>query len=183
MRAIEAAQRADIALVLVDSSEGPAEGDLSVADEARKAGCATLVVLSKWDITTVEVDDVAERLSGKLRQRPAIVTTSALTGRHVDRMLDTVEELFDRYTSRVGTGALNRAMAEIGAARETPRKGRKRLNVLYATQYRTRPPRFRIVVSDKALVTRDYAYFVENQLRRRLILEGCPVIIDFKSRE
>jgi GTP-binding protein len=183
VRALEAAQRADIALVLVDSSEGPAEGDLSVADEARKAGCATLVVLSKWDITTVEVDDVGERLSGKLRQRPAIVTTSALTGRHVDRMLDTVEELFDRYTSRVGTGALNRAMAEIGAARETPRKGRKRLNVLYATQYRTRPPRFRIVVSDKALVTRDYAYFVENQLRRRLTLEGCPVIIDFKSRE
>ena len=182
VRTLEAAQRADIALVLVDSSEGPAEGDLSVADEARKAGCGTLVILSKWDITTVEIDDVAERLQTKLRQRPAIVTTSALTGRHVDRMLDAVEELFERYTSRVGTGALNRAMAEIGAVRETPRQGRRRLNVLYATQYRIRPPRFRIVVSDRALVTRDYAYFVENQLRRRLGLEGCPVIIDFKSR-
>ena len=67
---LEAAQRADIALVLVDASEGPAEGDLSVADEARKAGCATLVVLSKWDITTVEVDDVAERLSGKSASGP-----------------------------------------------------------------------------------------------------------------
>jgi GTPase len=182
VRALEAAKRADIALVLVDSSEGLAEGDLTVADEARKAGCATLVVLSKWDITTVEVDDVAERLQGKLRQRPTIVTTSALTGRNVDRLLDAVEELFGRHTSRVGTGALNRAMAEIGAARETPRRGRRRLNVLYATQYRTRPPRFRIVVNDQALVTRDYAYFVENQLRRRLGLEGAPVIIDFKSR-
>jgi len=182
VRALEAAKRADIALVLVDSSEGLAEGDLTVADEARKAGCATLVVLSKWDITTVEVDDVAERLQGKLRQRPTIVTTSALTGRNVDRMLDAIEELFGRHTSRVGTGALNRAMAEIGAARETPRRGRRRLNVLYATQYRTRPPRFRIVVNDQALVTRDYAYFVENQLRRRLGLEGAPVIIDFKSR-
>ena len=182
VRALEAAKRADIALVLVDSSEGLAEGDLTVADEARKAGCATLVVLSKWDITTVEVDDVAERLQGKLRQRPTIVTTSALTGRNVDRMLDAIEELFGRHTSRVGTGALNRAMAEIGAAREPPRRGRRRLNVLYATQYRTRPPRFRIVVNDQALVTRDYAYFVENQLRRRLGLEGAPVIIDFKSR-
>jgi GTP-binding protein len=182
VRALEAATRADIALVLVDSSEGLAEGDLTVADEARKAGCATLVVLSKWDITTVEVDDVAERLQGKLRQRPTIVTTSALTGRNVDRLLDAIEELFGRHTSRVGTGALNRAMAEIGAARETPRRGRRRLNVLYATQYRTRPPRFRIVVNDQALVTRDYAYFVENQLRRRLGLEGAPVIIDFKSR-
>jgi GTP-binding protein len=182
VRALAAAKRADVALVLVDSSEGLAEGDLAVADEARKAGCATVVVLSKWDIATVEVDDVGERLQGKLRQRPAILTTSAVTGRHVDRLLDAIEEIFGRYTSRVGTGALNRAMAEIGAARETPRRGRRRLNVLYATQYRTRPPRFRIVVNDQTLVTRDYAYFVENQLRRRLELEGCPVIIDFKSR-
>ena len=182
VRALDAAKRADIALVLVDSSEGLAEGDLSVADEARKAGCATLVVLSKWDIATVEVDDVAERLGGKLRQRPAIVTTSARTGRNIDRLLDSVEELFERYVSRVGTGALNRAMAEIGAGREPPRRGRRRLNVLYATQYRTRPPRFRIVVNDQSLVTRDYAYFVENQLRRRLGLEGTPVIIDFRSR-
>jgi GTPase len=182
VRALEAAKRADVALVLVDSSEGLAEGDLSVADEARKAGCATLVVLSKWDIATVTVDDVGERLGGKLRQRPAIVTTSAVTGRNVDRLLDAVEELFERYVSRVGTGALNRAMAEIGAGREPPRRGRRRLNVLYATQYRTRPPRFRIVVNDQSLVTRDYAYFVENQLRRRLGLEGTPVIIDFKSR-
>ena len=82
----------------------------------------------------------------------------------------------------MGTGPLNRAMAEIGTIREPPRSGRKRLNVLYATQYRTRPPRFRIVVNDRKLVTRDYAYFVENQLRSRLGLEGCPVIIDFRSR-
>ena len=183
VRALNAASRADVALVLVDSSEGLTEGDLTVANEARKAGCATLVVLSKWDITTVEVDDMAERLSVKLRQRPAIITTSALTGRNVDRLLDAVEELFGRHTSRVGTGALNRAMAEIGATRETPRHGRRRLNVLYATQYQTRPPRFRIFVNDRSLVTRDYAYFVENQLRRRLGLEGAPVIIDFRSRE
>ena len=182
LRALQAAERADVALVLVDSSQGVVEGDLAVADEARKAGCATLVVLSKWDITETTVEEAAERLSGKLRQRPAIVTTSALTGRNVDRLLDAVQKLFEAYTSRVGTGPLNRAMAEIGALREPPRSGRRRLNLLYATQYRTRPPRFRIVVSDRKLVTRDYAYFVENQLRARLGLEGCPVIIDFRSR-
>ena len=62
-----------------------------------------------------------------------------------------------------------------------PRRGRKRLNVLYGTQYTTRPPRFRIVVNDRTLVTRDFAYYVENQLRRRFDLEGCPVIIDFQE--
>ena len=182
VRALQAADRADIALVLVDSSDGVVDGDLSVADAARKAGCATLVVLSKWDITSTTVETAAERLAGKLRQRPAIVTTSALTGRNIDRLLDAVEQLFVSYTSRVGTGELNRAMADIRALREPPRSGRRRLNMLYATQYRTRPPRFRIVVSDRKLVTRDYAYFVENQLRSRLGLEGCPVIIDFRSR-
>ena len=82
---------ATFALVLVDSSDGLVEGDLAVADEARKAGCATLVVLSKWDITTVDIEDVRERMITKLRQRPAIITTSALTGRNVDRLLDAVD--------------------------------------------------------------------------------------------
>jgi GTP-binding protein len=182
VRALAAAERADVALVLIDSSEGVVEGDLAVADEARKAGCATIVVLSKWDIATTTVEDTSDRLEGKLRQRPAIVTSSAVTGRNVERLLDAVEELFDRYTSRVSTGALNRAMGEIAALREPPRRGRRRLNLLYATQYRTRPPRFRIVTNDRRLVTRDYAYFVENQLRRRLGLEGCPVVVDFVTR-
>jgi GTPase len=182
VRALAAAERADVALVLIDSSEGVVEGDLSVADVARKAGCATIVVLSKWDITTTTVEDVGERLGGKLRQRPSIVTSSAVTGRNVDRLLDAIEEVFERYTSRVPTGALNRAMAEIGAMREPPRQGRRRLNMLYATQYRTRPPRFRIVTNDRRLVNRDYGFFVENQLRRRLGLEGVPVVVDFTTR-
>jgi GTP-binding protein len=182
VRALAAAERADVALVLIDSSEGVVEGDLSVADVARKAGCATIVVLSKWDIATTTVEDVGERLAGKLRQRPSIVTSSAVTGRNVDRLLDAIEEVFERYTSRVPTGALNRAMAEIGAMREPPRQGRRRLNMLYATQYRTRPPRFRIVTNDRRLVNRDYGFFVENQLRRRLGLEGVPVVVDFTTR-
>jgi GTP-binding protein len=182
LRALGALDRADVALVLIDASDGLVEGDLTVADAARQAGCATLVVLSKWDISTVEVDDVRERLAVKLRQRPSMVTTSSLTGRNIDRLLDAVVELFGRYTSRVGTGELNRAIAEITAQREPPRSGRRRLNLLYATQYATRPPRFRIVVNDRSLVTRDYAYYVENQLRRRFELEGVPVIIDFQSR-
>jgi len=182
VRALAAAERADVALVLIDSSEGLVEGDLAVADVARKAGCATIIVLSKWDIAETTVEDVAERLGGKLRQRPAIVTSSALTGRNVERLLEAIEEIFERYTSRVSTGVLNREIAEITALREPPRQGRRTLNMLYATQYRTRPPRFRIVTNDRGLVTRDYGYFVENQLRKRLGLEGVPVVVDFATR-
>src|SRR6058998_102375 len=72
LRALEAAERADVALVLVDSSEGLVDQDLSIAEVARKAQCATLVVLSKWDVSTVTLEDVRPRLQAQLRQRPEI---------------------------------------------------------------------------------------------------------------
>ena len=73
-------------------------------------------------------------------------------------------------------------MIESDTARQAPGKGRKRLNLLYGTQVTTRPPRFRVNVNDRGLVTRDYAYWVENQLRERFGLQGIPVSIDFVSR-
>ena len=79
LRALQAAERADVALVLVDSSEGVVEQDLSIADIARKSMSSTLVVLSKWDIAEVGIEDVRERLEPRLRQRPPIVAASAKT--------------------------------------------------------------------------------------------------------
>src|SRR5207342_49214 len=83
LRALDAADRADVALVLVDASQGLVDGDLSVADIARKANCSTLVVLSKWDISETKVEDVRPRIAERLRQRPGVVTVSAATGRGV----------------------------------------------------------------------------------------------------
>jgi len=182
LRALDAAERADVALVLVDAGEGLVDQDLAVADVARKANCATLVVLSKWDIGQVKVEDIRPRIEQRLRQRPAIVTVSAKTGRGVARLLDRVEELFAKVTARISTPQLNRALEELRAARQPPARNRRRLNLLYGTQTRTRPPRFRIFVNDPGLVTRDYGYWVENQLRERFGLEGVPVSIDFVRR-
>jgi GTPase len=182
LRALDAADRADIALVLVDASEGLVDGDLAVADVARKASCSTLVVLSKWDIGRVKVEDVRPRLEQRLRQRPGIVTVSAETGRGVARLLDRVEELFAKHTSRIATPQLNRFLDELRAARQPPARDRRRLNLLYGTQTQVRPPRFRFFVNDPGLVTRDYAYWVENQVRDRFELDGVPVSIDFVRR-
>jgi GTP-binding protein len=182
LRALEAAERADVALVLVDASEGIVEGDLAAADAARKAQCATLVVLSKWDNSTVEIEDVRPELQRRLRQRPPFITTSAVTGRGISRVLDKVAELFDRYAARIPTAELNRFLAEIREARQPPSKGAKRLNLLYGAQVTSRPPRFRFTVNDTSLVTRDYAYWIENRLRERFGLEGVPVSIDFRRR-
>jgi GTP-binding protein len=182
LRALAAAERADVALVLVDASEGLVDQDLAVADVARKASCSTLVVLSKWDIAQIGPEDVRPRLEERLRQRPPIAMVSATTRRGLKRLLDRVEELFAKHTARIPTPELNRFLRELRAARPAPARGRKRLNLLYATQIATRPPRYRIFVNDPALVTRDYAYWVENRMRDRYELAGVPVVIDFVRR-
>ena len=182
LRALEAAERADVALVLIDSTQGVVEHDLTVADVARKAGCATLVVLSKWDETTVRIEDVRGRLRLRLRQRPPFIAISSLTGRGLERLLDTVADLFDKDVASIPTPVLNNALKELRERRQAPSKNGKRLNLLYATQTATRPPRFRIFVNDPGLVTRDYGFWVENQLRERFGMDGVPVSIDFVRR-
>jgi GTP-binding protein len=182
LRALEAAERADVALVLVDASEGIVEQDLAVADVGRKAGCSTLVVLSKWDIGKLDIEEAKGQLTRRLRQRPPIIAVSAKTGRGLERLLDHVEALFARHAGRVPTGELNRALAELRERRTPPSDKRRRLNLFYGAQVSTRPPRFRLSVNHPELVTRDYAYWVENELRRRFGLEGVPVSIDFVRR-
>jgi GTPase len=182
LRALQAAERADVALVLVDASEGVVDHDLTIADVARKAGCATLVVLSKWDIGEVDIEEVRRRLEPRLRQRPPIVTASAKTGRGVDRLLDKVEELYEKSVKRIPTPVLNRFLGELRESRQPPSRNGKRLNLLYGLQTRVRPPRFRFFVNDPSLITRDYGYWVENRLRERFELEGVPVSIDFVRR-
>ena len=184
LRALEAAERADVALVLVDASEGVVEQDLAVADIARKAGCSTLVVLSKWDVTTVDLQETRGLLNRRLRQRPPAVAVSAKTGRGLQRLLDHAEALFAKHVTRIPTPALNKALGELKEARPGPSGERgRRLKLLYATQTATRPPRLRVYVNDPRLVTRDYGYWVENELRARFELQGVPVSIDFQRSE
>jgi GTPase len=182
LRALQAAERADVALVLVDANEGVVDQDLAVADVARAAGCSTLVVLAKWDVAAVGLEDVRPRLEERLRQRPPIVAVSAKSGRGLQRLLDRVEELYRKHTGRITTGELNRFLQELRSQRPGPARNGRRLNLLYGTQVAVRPPRFRLFVNDPGLVTRDYGYWVENRLRDRFDLAGVPVVIDFARR-
>jgi len=182
LRALQAAERADVALVMIDSGEGIVEGDLAAADVARKAACSTLVVLAKWDISQVTIEDIRPQLQRRLRQRPPFITTSAVSGRGVTRVLGKVAELYEKHAGRIPTPELNRFLGELKEARQPPSKGRKKLNLLYGAQVTSRPPRFRFTVNDTSLVTRDYGYWVENELRERFELEGVPVAIDFRRR-
>ena len=182
LRTLEAAERADVALVLVAASDGITEGDLAVADVARKSHASTIVVLSKWDVTEHRLEELKPQLDRRLRQRPPVIAVSASTGRGIDRLLDLIETQYAKHRARIGTGELNRFLKELRESRRAPSKGGRSLNLLYGAQVQTRPPRFRFHVNDPGLVTRDYGYWVENQLRSRFGLEGVPVSIDFVRR-
>jgi GTPase len=188
LRSRRAAERADVALVVCDATEGITAQDLRIAELAMKSGCATLLVLNKWDVAEeVDLEHERRRAHQKLRLRPRVLTASARTGRHVERLLIEAIALADRRRARIPTPQLNRFLSDAVAARQPPvgsaRSGPgHRLRLLFISQTAQAPPRFSVQVNSRARVTRDYAYYLENRLRERYGLEGVPVIIDFVAR-
>jgi GTP-binding protein len=144
-----------------------------------RAGCATLIALNKWDITATDIDDARARVERKLRLRPAVVTCSATRGRNVANLLPKAIELADRAGERIPTPELNRFVNDVVARTPPPSKRGRRLRLYYAAQVGVRPPRIAIQVNDRRLITRDWAYHLENRLRDTYGLEGVPLVIDF----
>jgi GTPase len=199
LRSRRAAERADVALVVCDAADGVTAQDLRIAELAMKAGCATAIVLNKWDVVgdgeahEADLDhdrvvaDERARVAEKLRLRPRLLTASAKTGRHVSRLLTEAIALGDRMAGRIPTPELNRFLAEAVQARQPPvgtRRGssQHRLKLIYMAQIDERPPRFAIQVNSRERVTRNYAYYLENRLRARYGMDGVPLIIDFVER-
>ncbi|MGB0873541.1 MAG: ribosome biogenesis GTPase Der [Solirubrobacterales bacterium] len=183
LRSQLAMERADVAIVVCDVTDGITSEDLRIAELAMKAGCATLIALNKWDLEHEELDLKHERarISRKLRLRPKIVTSSALSGRNVPKLMQEAIDLAERSNSRISTKELNKFINDVQGLRQPPNVRGKRLKMYYMTQFQERPPRFAIQVNTRRAIARDYAYFVENQLRERYALDGVPLIIDFKA--
>jgi GTP-binding protein len=185
LRSQRAAERADVAIVVCDATDGVTSQDLRVAELAMRSGCATLIVLNKWDLfegTEQDLDHQRAFVARKLRQRPKVMTASAVNGRNVPRLLTEAITLGDKMRERIPTPELNRFLAEVTQARQPPAVRGHRLKLLYMAQVGVRPPRFAIQVNSRQRVTRDYAYFIENRMRARYGMDGVPLIIDFNER-
>ena len=194
LRSEGAAERAAVAIVLCDATEGVTSDDLRIAELAMQKKCATVVALNKWDLTGAgapagggpprggDLEDAKGRVVKKLRQRPRVMAVSAKSGRGLVKLVAEALDLADRAAERVPTTELNRFLSDLQGAREPPAKRGRRLRLYYMTQFEESPPRFAVQINDRSLITRDYAYFLENRLRERYALEGVPLIIDFKGR-
>jgi GTP-binding protein len=179
LRSERAVERADVALVVCDATEGVTSEDLRVAELAMRSGCATLLAMNKWDETRTDIDDARARIERKSRLRPAIVTCSATRGRNVAALLPRTLELADRAAERIPTPELNRFVADVIAKTPPPARRGRRLRLYYAAQVGEKPARIAIQVNDRKLISRDWAYHLENRMREAYGLEGVPLVIDF----
>jgi GTP-binding protein len=183
LRSERAAQRADAAIVVCDASEGLTAEDLRAAELAMRSGCATVLALNKWDIGRTDLDDAKARAARKLRLRPPVMTCSALTGRGIGAVLRQAITLAERSAERIPTPQLNKFIVRLVADRPPPQRHGRRLRLYYAAQVGRRPPRFAIQVNDRRLITRDWAFHLENRLRDAYGLEGVPLVIDYVPRK
>ncbi len=182
LRSVQSLDRAHVAVVVVDGTVRFGELDLSICAEAAKHHCATIIAVNKTDIAEPDLEEIAGIARRKLRQRPQVLAVSAHTHRGVRQLLREIASLEAHYGNHLGTGELNRFLAEVTADRPTPMKHGKRLKMYYIAQFGTAPPRFAIEVNDRTLVTRDFGYYIENRLRAKYGLQGVPVVIDFKGK-
>jgi GTP-binding protein len=179
LRSERAVERADVALVVCDGGDGVTSEDLRVSELAMKAGCASLLVMNKWDVSDVDIDDARARVLRKSRLRPGVVTASATRGRNVHTLLPKALELADKAAERIPTPELNRFVAAVAAKTPPPAKRGRRLRMYYAAQVGEKPPRIAIQVNDRKLISRDWAYHLENRMRETYGWEGVPLVIDF----
>jgi GTPase len=181
LRSEQAADRANVAIVVCDAGEGVTSEDLRVAELAMKRKCATAIALNKWDVTRTDLEDAKARVARKLRQRPPVMAVSAKTGRGLKRLVAEALALADRSQQWIPTPELNRFLGDLQSERQPAAVRGKRLRMYYMAQFETGPPRFAVQVNNRGLVTRDYAYFLENRLRERYGLQGVPLVIDFRT--
>ncbi len=182
-------ERAQIALLLIDATEGPKTMDAQIARHIKESGRACAILLNKWDLVEKEsktFDETVREIKDKLVhiQFAPVLSVSALTGQRCERVFDVIDKILESHFRRVPTGQLNRAIAEIVNAHPPPTvSGGRRPKVYYATQSGVSPPHVILFASLASQIpVQQYGRYVENRLRERFDFEGTPLRVSFRQR-
>ncbi|MBA3824495.1 MAG: ribosome biogenesis GTPase Der [Ktedonobacterales bacterium] len=208
LRSERAIERCDVAMLIIDATEGVTAQDTHIAGVIHEEAKGVVVVINKWDLireqrrelaaaeadptlpippgdTPVEAEEFRERVREDLKFIPyaSVVFISAKTRYHVDTLLDQAIEIASVRQQRVPTAQLNELIRD-AVLRHPPAaiKGRQ-LKVLYATQAEINPPTFVIFVNDADLLHFGYERYLENQLRREFSFPGTAIRMRFRSRQ
>ena len=187
VRGLMAMDKAEVCLLVVDSSVGVTEQDQKLAVMAIERGCGLVICLNKWDLVTT--DQQREDIETSLARRmpfatwAPVVRISALTGRSCVRALDHASRAAQARASRVQTSKLNALLDEIRQSGHTVTQRNRRLKLNYATQANTCPPTFTFFCNAPDLVDDNFERFMENRLRERIDLVGTPIRLKFRKKD
>lgn len=186
VRGLQAIDRADVCLLVVDATVGVTEQDQKVAGMAIDRGCGLVLILNKWDLveTDQQRDEIVSSIDKRLAFAPWIptVNVSALTGRATDRVLDLAVRAAAAHASQIRTTELNDLLAEIREGGHTRSDRGRRLKIQYATQTGSKPPVISFWCNAPDLVDDNFERFIENRLRKRFDLTGTPIRLKFRRK-
>lgn len=190
IRALNAVDRADVVLIMIDATEGVTEQDTKIAGYAHEQGKASIIAVNKWDLIEKETKtmnnfrlDVQDGLAYMLYA--PILFISAKTGQRIDKIFEMAKYVANQNSMRISTGMLNDVINDATARVQPPSDKGRRLKIFYITQASVKPPTFVIFVNDKRLAHFSYIRYLENQLRNTFGFEGTPIrfIIRERNRE
>ncbi len=187
IRSLAAVRRADVVLIVCDAAEGLSEQDVRIAGYAHEEGKASVLLVNKWDLIekdTHTMNEFKKKLTVDLAFMSYVpmLFISALTGQRVNRVLDTVDEVYAESCRRITTGTLNDIVNEAVSMNEPPSDKGRRLRIYYATQVAVKPPTFVVFVNDATLVHFSYERYLENYFRKSFGLNGTPLRLYFRNR-
>lgn len=187
VRGLQAMDRAEVCILVVDASVGVTEQDQKLLGMAVDRGCAVVMALNKWDLidTQEKRDRVMESLDMRMGYAPWVpfVNISALTGRAVDKILAATLAAAEAHQREVKTSDINKLLAQLREGGHTVTDKNRRLKIHYGTQTGTRPPSFTFWCNAPDLVDDNYERFLENRMRSTFDFGGTPIRLKFKRKD
>ena len=186
IRAVAAVERCDVAIIMIDATEGVTEQDAKIAGIAHDRGKGVIIAVNKWDAIEKNNDTVKEHtqdIRDVLSFMPyaEILFISAKSGQRLHKIFETIDVVIENNSMRVATGVLNEIVAEAVAMQQPPTDKGKRLKIYYTTQVSVKPPTFVVFVNDKNLMHFSYTRYLENRIRDTFGFKGTA--LKFITRE
>lgn len=188
IRTVSAVERCNVAVLVIDATEGITDQDAKIAGIAHDRGKGMIIAVNKWD--AIEKNDktiykFTEEIRNKLSYMPyaELLFISAQTGQRLPKLFETIDAVIENHSLRIATGVLNEIMSEAVAMQQPPSDKGKRLKLYYITQVSVKPPTFVVFVNDKELMHFSYTRYIENRIRESFGFRGTPLKFIIRERK
>lgn len=188
IRTVSAVERCNVAVLVIDATEGITDQDTKIAGIAHERGKGMIIAVNKWD-AIVKNDKTMKKFTEDVREKLSympyaeLLFISAETGQRLPKLFETIDMVIENHSLRVATGVLNEIMAEAVALNQPPSDKGKRLRLYYITQVSVKPPTFVIFVNDKELMHFSYTRYIENKIREAFGFKGTPLKFIIRERK